>query len=130
VTGQNSPGNVLHGNATKNWTSAQEKDKSQCIFDFKNRKFTLTAYMIQREKVDWKGWKVEGSMDNAQWHLLDARQDDPTMTAQGENQCYIFGVTHTQTQPFRYFQIRCEQKNSANTDALVSRAMDFYGTLI
>lgn len=125
---------ILYENAS-NFFYSNNTPGSWLCFDFKGHHVVPTDYAIRSGPYGqggshMKSWKLEGSVNNESWDILDEESDCSYLN--GHNNVHTFSIDQKKIKSagYRYLRIKETGKNWRNDDHLSLNVIEFYGKLI
>ena len=123
------PEAILDPTNINEWVSGNEPN-SWIQFDFKDKKIKLDNYSImtfsgQQGSTHMKSWKVEASLDDIEWVVLDEVKDDDSLNSSNA----VLTRPVDTTEFYRYFKITQTDKNQFGTYCMAIRRIEFFGVL-
>jgi len=116
------PENVLNNDSSIWWS--EDLPNSWVLFDFKNRKVSITSYSINDHQRA-KSWKVEGSNDEIEFYSIDNQVD--TTGFKKSNGLQKNFLVQPNNKYYRYIRITSTSKNWNNNHFLSFYSVEFFG---
>ncbi|OHT14700.1 hypothetical protein TRFO_14884 [Tritrichomonas foetus] len=110
----------------------EDEPNSWIMFNFKERTFNLTAYMIKSDRsigFHLKNWVIEGSNDEdgkEEWTLIDSRD---TMDLNGMEQVACYTCEKSHKEGFHKIRLRQNGQNTSKGYQLLISSIEFFGSL-
>jgi hypothetical protein len=122
------PANVVDLESTAFYKSKDKKDQ-WIMWDFHDYRLRPSKYAIQSGNcgIYLKSWVLEGSVDGSTWVKLNERKGYNNLKA--ANIVQTFDIAADSRQECRYLRLSLLERNHSQTEEIVIRAFEVYGTL-
>ena len=98
------------------------------LYDFKERRVTLTSYSIYPGSNYPKSWVLEVSNDDSKWEVVDRRENNHDFKVKGPVP-RNFAISAPQSGASRFIRLSQTGKNHSGNDRLYIYAFEVFGTL-
>lgn len=121
-------------NVKSYFCSANIRDSWLC-YDFRDRKVKPTYYSIRSTRDYAKGyhhlknWCIEGSNDNKDWKILDARNDETSLDDRSASNTFKIQSSLGENEYYRYLRIRETGANTYGQYNLIFSALEYFGNV-
>lgn len=127
------PENVIDYEFIDSAFYSKNEKNSWIKFDFKERKVKPSAYSIRSN--NWGGvghwhpqhWVIEGSNDDNEWTVLDSHTNDHSIDDQSKSNTFLIQTENNTF--YQYLRLRQRGLNTADNDALIISAFEFFGAI-
>lgn len=99
--------------------------------DFKDRRINVNAYSLKSNSKEWssfiRSWKLEGSNDDANWEIIDNREECRQMNGALNEETFMCNASN---KFYKFIKITSTGKSWAdNNFYLLIRRIEFFGSL-
>ena len=114
------------------YIQTEDKEKSWILYDFLNKKISVSKYAIKTANFEengpnLKGWNIEGSNDGENWTLIDKRSSYEGLNGPRLHQ--LFDVNGESEEQFKLIRLIQTEPNYQQNNILVLSNIEFFGVI-